>query len=85
MRRLVSYPDACRCRLAVLAELGVGAIQSLDLDLVLTNVRLELLALPAELCLVLGFNLGDRSLQLVDSPLSALPTHAARTPLLRLN
>ena len=69
------YPDARRCRLAVLAELGVGAVQRLHLYLVLANVRLELLALPAELRLVLGFDLRDGPLQPVSYTHLTLPTN----------
>ena len=78
-QRRVSYPDACCCSLAVLAQICVSAIESFDLYLILTNVRLELLAQPAKLRLVLGFNLRDRSLQLVDSALPAFPIQTTHT------
>jgi len=58
---------------AVLSELGIGTVQRLNLDLILANISLELLALTSELGLILGLDLGDRSLQLLDSSLTALP------------
>jgi len=73
--RQCAYPDACCSSLAVLAELGIGTVERFHLYLILANVRLKLLALSTELRLVLGLDLWDGSLQLVNGALSALPAY----------
>ena len=65
--------DASGERLVGLGQLGVVAVERLDLYLVLAHVRLVLLLQPRHLRLVLGLDVHDRPLQLVQRTLTALP------------
>jgi len=58
--------------LVSLLQFSVGSVESLHLDLKLSDVHLVLLLDTVDLRLVLGLNLKDRPLQLLDSALAAL-------------
>lgn len=67
------YLDARCDRFVCFAKFSVTAVQCFNLDLVFTDVSLELLPLARKLYLVLALNFSDCSLQLVDGALASFP------------
>jgi hypothetical protein len=58
---------------SLLAEVGIGLVEKVDLDLQFVNGNFVLLLQSAQVALVFGFQVGNLDVQLFNSPLAVSP------------